>query len=211
MAKKKPGKRKPILDSAQTAVLTKSRRRCCLCFWLNGEDELMKGQIAHLDGDSSTSDEENLCFLCLNHHDEYDSSTSQSKGYRESEVRHWREELYREMVYRFRENTLQDYRHKEMFAYLESVVGDFLDAMRIDLARRPLGRLICISDPLAKWSGPGTMFVYRTNKILDLQDKKDVLHNHGLLRHDEGPMYWMSENLVTYLRSSESADVDDEE
>ena len=203
MGKKRPG-RQQVVDSAQAAVLIRSRRRCCLCFWLKGEDEVMKGQIAHLDQDNSNSEEDNLCFLCLNHHDEYDSRTSQSKGFRESEVRRWRDELYREMEYRFREHMLNDNRNKEMFAYLESSAGVLLGAMRSDLARTPLGRLICISDPHAQWSGPRSMFVYRTDKIRNLLDKTDVLHNHGLIRHDEAEMYWMTENFVTYLRNSES-------
>lgn len=41
-------------------------------------------------------------FLCLEHHNQYDSRTSQSKGLQESEVRGWRDELYMEMAYRFR-------------------------------------------------------------------------------------------------------------
>jgi hypothetical protein len=69
---------------------------------LKGEDEIKKGQIAHLDGDNENFDEENLVFLCLEHHDEYDSSTRLSKGLREKEVKRWRDELYREMQYRFR-------------------------------------------------------------------------------------------------------------
>ena len=204
MAKKKPAKRAAILDSVQTAVLTKSRRRCCLCFWLNGEDEMSKGQIAHLDQDNSNSDEDNLCFLCLNHHDEYDSIPKQSKGFRESEIRHWRDELYREMAYRFKDSVEYDPRQREMFEYLESVAADLLAAMRRDLANKPLGRLIAISDPHGQWSGPKSLFVYRTNQFPELPEKRDVLKNYGLLRHDEGPMYWMTENLVTYLRKSDS-------
>src|SRR5688500_7944698 len=46
--------------------------------------------------------EDNLVFLCLEHHDEYDSTTRLSKGLREQEVRGWRDELYKEMEYRFR-------------------------------------------------------------------------------------------------------------
>jgi len=94
--------RKPISDEVQNSVLLKSRRRCCLCFWLEGIDDVAKGQIAHLDQNNENADEQNLVFLCHNHHDEYDSRTSTSKGLREGEVRKWRDELYREMEYRFR-------------------------------------------------------------------------------------------------------------
>lgn len=93
--------RKPIPDAVQNAILLKSRRRCCLCFWLEGKDEVLKGQIAHLDHNNENSAEDNLCFLCFNHHDEYDGSTRLAKGLKESEVRHWRDALHKEMRYRF--------------------------------------------------------------------------------------------------------------
>ncbi|TWT29799.1 hypothetical protein KOR42_54970 [Thalassoglobus neptunius] len=83
-------------------MLLKSRRRCCLCFWLNGIDDVVKGQIAHLDQDSSNSSFENLAFLCFEHHDEYDSRPNVSKGLQQPEVTQWRDELYKEMEYRFR-------------------------------------------------------------------------------------------------------------
>ena len=94
--------RQQIPADIQNAILLKSRRRRCLCFWLNGQDEVQKGQIAHLDKNPANNVEGNLVFLCLEHHNEYDSTTSVAKGLREGEVRHWRDELYHEMEYRFR-------------------------------------------------------------------------------------------------------------
>lgn len=72
--------RKKIPVEVQKQVLLKSRRRCCLCFWLDGVDEVVKGQIAHLDQDASNNTFENLAFLCFEHHDEYDSRPNVSKG-----------------------------------------------------------------------------------------------------------------------------------
>lgn len=63
---------------------------------------MLRGQLAHLDSNPGNNAEDNLAFLCFDHHDEYDGRTSTAKGLRESEVRHWRDELYREMEYRFR-------------------------------------------------------------------------------------------------------------
>jgi len=94
--------RKAIPDATQTNIFLKSRRRCCLCFWLNGEDDVKKGQLAHIDGDNENASEDNLVFLCLEHHDEYDSIPRLSKRLREQEVTKWRDELYKEMEYRFR-------------------------------------------------------------------------------------------------------------
>lgn len=86
--------RKALSDQVATNVLLKSRRRCCICFGLNRDLGLKSGQIAHLDQKNSNSIEDNLAFLCLTHHDEYDSSTSQRKGMTQSEVKALRAELY---------------------------------------------------------------------------------------------------------------------
>ena len=85
--------RKKIPNLTQAEVLVQSRRRCCLCFGLNRDDALKKGQIAHLDGDINNNSIENLAFLCFEHHDEYDSRTSQSKGLVRAEIERYREEL----------------------------------------------------------------------------------------------------------------------
>lgn len=89
--------RKRVPPDVEMKVLTSSRRRCCLCFWLDGIEHRVKGQIAHLDQNAENSDFGNLAFLCLGHHDEYDGRTSVSKGLQESEVRHYRDRLYREL------------------------------------------------------------------------------------------------------------------
>lgn len=94
--------RKAISDAVQARILLRSRRRCCLGFWLNGEDDIKQGQLAHLDGDNENSAAGNRAFLGLYHHDEYDSISRLSKGLREREVKQWRDELYKEMEYRFR-------------------------------------------------------------------------------------------------------------
>jgi len=74
-------------------VLAACRRRCCICFALHKDYEQKKGQIAHLDHDPSNHDLDNLAFLCLVHHDEHDSQTSQSKGLTIDEVKRYRTEL----------------------------------------------------------------------------------------------------------------------
>jgi hypothetical protein len=86
--------RPKIPAGIETEVLVKSGRRCALCFGLRGEDSEKPGQIAHLDHNRSNNDFGNLCFLCQPHHDQYDSSTSQTKGLTEREVRVYRDTLY---------------------------------------------------------------------------------------------------------------------
>jgi hypothetical protein len=61
---------------------------------LLGDTEIKPGQIAHLNRDASNNNLTNLAFLCLEHHDEYDSRTSQSKGFTEAELRSYRDQLY---------------------------------------------------------------------------------------------------------------------
>ena len=89
--------RRPPTGFDEKQVLIASRRRCCLCVYLNGRDEPRRGQIAHLNRDRTDSSFENLVWLCLEHHDEYDGRTSQSKGFTVEEVRHYRDRLYAEI------------------------------------------------------------------------------------------------------------------
>lgn len=86
--------RKSLTATTEEKVLTKCRRRCAICFGLNRDTHLKSGQIAHLDKDNQNHSEINLCFLCLEHHDEYDSRTSQRKGFTKKEVISYRRELH---------------------------------------------------------------------------------------------------------------------
>lgn len=92
------GDRPVIPFGIQTAVLTKSGRRCALCFGLAGDLSEKPGQLAHVNRDSSDNTEGNLAYLCLPHHDQYDSRTSQSKGLTAGELLTYREALYAHVV-----------------------------------------------------------------------------------------------------------------
>ncbi len=65
-----------------------------MCVFLEGRDEVRSGQIAHLNHDRGDSRFKNLVYLCLEHHNEYDTQTSQSKGLTVGEVREYRNRLY---------------------------------------------------------------------------------------------------------------------
>lgn len=88
-------RRRKIPRSVEADILDRSRRRCAICYALNSDSAEKKGQIAHLDHDASNNDPDNLLFLCLEHHDQYDSTTSQSKNLSTAEVIRFRERLYR--------------------------------------------------------------------------------------------------------------------
>lgn len=88
-----PGIRRAVSEQLVTEVMIRSRRRCCLCVFLDGRDEVRPGQLAHLNHVASDNRRDNLVYLCLEHHDRYDGRTSQSKGLTEGELRHWRDLL----------------------------------------------------------------------------------------------------------------------
>lgn len=79
----------------ETQVLVKSRRRCCLCAFIDRDLHEKRVQIAHIDRDRNNHRPDNLVALCIDHHDIYDSRTSQSKGVTVGEVKHFRNELYK--------------------------------------------------------------------------------------------------------------------
>jgi hypothetical protein len=78
--------RKEWPREVQIAVLLDSKHRCALCFGLHYDFDVKKGQIAHIDRDSSNSTLENAAWLCLEHHDEYDTKPSQTKGFMPEEL-----------------------------------------------------------------------------------------------------------------------------
>jgi hypothetical protein len=65
-----------------------------LCFGLQQLHGPVKGQIAHVDRDRSNNASDNLVWLCLTPHDDYDARPSQSKGLTPAEVKYYRQELY---------------------------------------------------------------------------------------------------------------------
>lgn len=116
--------RKKVSPTIEADVLTRSRRWCALCYGLQGLRQEKRGQIAHINKNSSDSKFDNLVFLCIDHHDQYDSKTSQSKNYTQAEVRKYRDQIYAESSARnYSEseiNTLREYirTYSEFFEYL---------------------------------------------------------------------------------------------
>ena len=90
----KKAHRKRTPPDIETAVLAKSARRCTLCFHLRGDLSEKLGQITHLDDDRSNGAEDNLAWMCLEHHSLYDSRTKQHKNYTIREVKASRAKLY---------------------------------------------------------------------------------------------------------------------
>ncbi len=80
-------------DTQADILQANSLRRCALCFDYKFDFNFKKGQIAHIDHNRSNNKPANLVFLCLEHHDEYDSSTSQSKGWTQEELKRSKKNL----------------------------------------------------------------------------------------------------------------------
>lgn len=90
--------RKRITSVVETRLLTLSRRRCCVCAALENDISVKTdGQIAHVDRDRSNNELDNLAYLCFRHHDLYDTVRRQSKGITAHELKHYRNELYRNL------------------------------------------------------------------------------------------------------------------
>lgn len=103
--------RQPVPAEVQTQLLVRSRRRCCLCVYLEDDRRRKRVQIAHIDRDPRNAKSENLVPLCLDHHDEYDSTTSQSKGMLPEELR-----VYKKMWFGEVEHTaMEDVQYRVVF------------------------------------------------------------------------------------------------
>jgi len=87
-------KRWSIPEEVLERVLLDSRRRCCICYG-SGNDEVRKGAIAHIQADlpeSEADTEDNLVFLCEQHHSELDAGRISRERLREAKG-----ELYRSL------------------------------------------------------------------------------------------------------------------
>ena len=83
-----------VPEELQARLKYNCRNRCAICAIMNNDYTEKQGQIAHIDHDHANSlDYDNLVWLCLEHHDKYDSTTSQSKNYRPKEVLMYKRQL----------------------------------------------------------------------------------------------------------------------
>jgi hypothetical protein len=87
------GKRPRIPSTVADRVMARARRRCCICFHLEGDLSVKELQIAHLDRNRANNAPRNLVGLCLPHHDAYDSRRGLTRNYSAGEVRIYRDQL----------------------------------------------------------------------------------------------------------------------
>lgn len=186
--------RKTISPTVQADLLLKARRRCALCVGIDGNDSERPGQIAHLNGDHSDNRLENLVWLCLEHHDKFDSKTSQTKNYTQIEVRNYRESLYARYAspnydvddISLVRNYLREY--SELFAYMFRQYSELAYAIDSDV----MNELGLIRD------------YWRTNGLRSfnssIQEIQDHIANNiaGLLSIYEINKYDMVGNWIKY-------------
>jgi|ERR1700733_128092 hypothetical protein len=98
--------RKKISPETQARILAESRRRCAVCWGLDRDITRKKGQLAHLGKDPSKTSYSDLVFLCFDHHDEFDSTTRQSKNLTREEIEHYRDELVDELERQWADDVL---------------------------------------------------------------------------------------------------------
>jgi len=129
--------RERISADTQAAVLVESRRRCCVCFGLNRDTSLKTGQIAHLDRNASNPVKDNLAFMCFEHHDKFDSTSSQSKNFTVAEVKVYREELHQALQLAFG----QDAAFGAARVFADPIAGHYILAGRHESAEVHVKRL----------------------------------------------------------------------
>jgi hypothetical protein len=109
-----------------------------VCFGLNRDTGIKQGQIAHLDGNPSNNKEDNLAFVCFDHHDQYDSTTRQSKNLVPAEVREFRGELHKAIAFTFGSNVTFG---GASIASLDLVAGHYIRGREYDSAELTVTRL----------------------------------------------------------------------
>ena len=139
-------KRKSIPAGIEARVLIDSSRRCCLCFGLEQDFKIKDGQIAHIDRDSSNSTYDNLAWLCLNHHNQYDTMPRLTKRLIPKELKGYRERLYQ---------LVAEKRRKEQEAY----ITPSLSVPSLSKAHLAYVRF-----------DPNTMFIYHSANISSITD-----------------------------------------
>ena len=88
-----------------------------------------QGQIAHINRDSADNQSDNLCFLCFDHHDQYDSITRQSKGITSAELKAYQIELY--------DSLKQSFETVVHFGVMQPPAGDPYAGKYVDVGRSP--------------------------------------------------------------------------
>jgi len=89
----KGNRRPPIKRKVAEDVIAECRRVCAMCFALQGDGTTKNGQLAHLDQNNANNNPDNLAWLCLAHHDDYDTVRRQTRNFTPGEVKRYQADL----------------------------------------------------------------------------------------------------------------------
>jgi hypothetical protein len=160
--------RKRLPTEVETLVITKSKRRCSLCYGLDNDLSEKQGQIAHLNKNRDDNRLDNLAWLCFPHHDRFDSTTSQSKNYTRNEIIEYRERLYSNNNFsKFDSHEIHKLRqylsnYSGVFGYIQQMGGELAFSIEDDV-RDELHNIV------SGWSGNNLRCF--SPEISSLQDK----------------------------------------
>jgi len=79
-----------LSDKLVDDITTECRRVCAMCYALSNDATTKYGQIAHLDHKRTNNRPSNLAYLCLAHHDEYDTIRRQTRRYKSGEIKRYK-------------------------------------------------------------------------------------------------------------------------
>jgi hypothetical protein len=89
-----PSRRRNFTKTVQAAVAARCRRRCAICYFLDDDVRPKRGQFAHIDRDHGNNCPDNAAYLCPNHHDEYDTTPSQTAKFTPTELKSYQQSLF---------------------------------------------------------------------------------------------------------------------
>ena len=92
--------RPPIPQAIQDALFVECRRKCAMCYALLSDWHPKNGQIAHIDRNNANNKPENLAYLCLDHHNEYDGTPGLTKRFTPGELKSYRAMLLKAILER---------------------------------------------------------------------------------------------------------------
>lgn len=228
-----PRKRLPRI--AELMVLRSSLRRCCICFGLNKDLTVKQGQIAHLDRNRANHEVDNLAFMCLPHHDWFDTRPSQSKGALPAEAKRFRNELYAVLLSREKVDDFPDRRETfemQVVRYTRDGGFDGPETMTLEELFKHTAPLMLVEaheDALISWL-ERAFLRQRDIRILGHQPRRATLSNEdfqrvkarlwalGLIRPSEKPhtpgdtnSYWtLTSHGQQYLRTLMTGTADGE-
>lgn len=127
---RKTRRRVRLSAETKTEVLQRCKRHCCLCFGLRNIKEVVQGQIVHLDRDPSNSDLDNLAYLCLECHKNYDTRSNRVLAYTPEEIRYYREQLYRALGHNHIEWTIELRCDASRYKEVKKAVDEACSALR---------------------------------------------------------------------------------